>query len=71
MDGVTVCSNTSNDHATILVLECFWFTDTCCTARYGLAVDTSGVIAGEGNVLDAVAVLSMMFRELLVIRVQR
>ena len=70
MDGVTVCSNTSNDHGAVLVLERLWFTDTSCTARYGLAVDTSGVIAGEGNVLDAVAVLGMMFRELLVIRVQ-
>ena len=70
MDGVTVCSNTSNDHGAVLVLERLRFTDTSCTTRYGLAVDTSGVIAGEGNVLDAVTVLGMMFRELLVIRVQ-
>ena len=70
MDGVTVCSNASNDHGTVLVLERLGFTYTSCTTRYGLGVDACGVIAGEGNILNTVAVLSMVSRELLVVRVE-
>ena len=70
MNGVTVCSNTSNDHGTVLVLERLRLTHTGCTTRYGLGVDTCGVIASEGNILDAVTVLSMVCRELLVVRVE-
>ena len=70
MDGVTVCSNTCDDHRTVLVLESLRFTDTSCTTRYGLVVDAGGVIAGEGNILHTVTVLSMVGRELLVVRVK-
>ena len=70
MDGVSVCSNTSDDHGAILVLHRLGFTDAGCTTRYGLGVNACGVIASEGHVLDAVTVLSMVSRELLVVRVE-
>ena len=70
MDGVTVCFDTSNDHGSVFVFEGLRFPDTSCTARYGLAVDASGVITSKGNVLNAVTVLGMMLRKLFVIRVQ-
>ena len=70
MDGVTVSSNTSDDDGTVLVLHRLGFTDASCTTRYGLGVDACGVIASEGHVFDAVTVLSMVGRELFVIRVE-
>ena len=71
VNGVAVGLDTGNDHGSVFVFEGRWLTNTSGTASHSLAVDACGVVTREGDVLDAVTVLRMVRRELLVVRVQR
>ena len=71
VNRVTVGLNARNDARTVLVGDSLWFADTLGASRHGLIVDACSIVNMESHVFHAVAVLSVVSRELLRVGVQR
>ncbi len=55
----------------MLIRDGLWGADACGTLRDSLVVDTSGIVDGEGDILDTVSVSVMVSGEFGVVRVKR
>lgn len=71
MDGVAIRLDACNDNAAVLIRERLGLADASGAPRRCLVVDTSSVVDVEGDVLHTITVLSVVSRELFMVRVQR
>ena len=70
VDGVTVRLDGGDDNLAVRVLHDLGLTDTCRAPTHCLLVDAGRVIHCESHIFDAVTMLSVMRRELLMVRIQ-
>jgi len=70
VDGVSIGFHRCNYNLTVLVFECLGFLHSSCSSRYCLLINASSIIYCESNILDSVAVLCVVCRELCVVRIK-
>ena len=70
VDRVTVRLDGGDDHFAVLIFHNFGLADTCRTPTHGLLVDAGRIIHCERHILDAVTMLGVVRRELLMVRIQ-
>ena len=71
VDRVTICLHGSNDHSAIIILESCGFTYTSGTPLDCFGINCCGIVDRESHIFDTITVLSVVSRELSVVRFKR